>query len=282
MPVTKMANQHMPDPEMSVDETIQQISDALRRIGVRRGGILLVHSSLSALGYVPGGPETVILGLLDALGVGDGANAGTLLLPALSYQYTRWSGDPVPLFDVRQTPSNVGAIPEYFRTRPGTLRSIHPTHSVCGVGPRANEILGEHHLDDTPCGPHSPFRKLRATGPSPLGGQILMLGCGLRPNTSMHGVEEVAEASYLFGEFYTYRIVDAEGRESLMRCRSHGFHGWDQRYDRIAGLTEGTELRVGQVLQAQVHLLAARAMWQRALAAMESDPFYFVERRQSR
>jgi aminoglycoside 3-N-acetyltransferase len=263
---------------MSADETIHQISTALRRIGVRRGGILLVHSSLSALGYVPGGPETVILGLLDALGAGDGTNAGTLLLPALSYQYTRWSGDPVPLFDVHKTPSNVGTIPEHFRTRPGTLRSINPTHSVCGVGPRADEILGEHHLDETPCGPHSPFRKLRD-----LGGQILMLGCGLRPNTSMHGVEEVAEAPYLFGEFYTYRIVDGDGRESLMRCRAHAFHGWEQRYDRIADLlAEGTELRIGQVLQAQVHLLTARAMWQRALAAMESDPFYFVERRQSR
>jgi aminoglycoside 3-N-acetyltransferase len=77
--------------------------------------------------------------------------------------------------------------------------------------------------------------------------------------------------------------VDGDGRESLMRCRAHAFHGWEQRYDRIADLlAEGTELRIGQVLQAQVHLLTARAMWQRALAAMESDPFYFVERRQSR
>ncbi len=255
---------------MTPEEAIRRISEELRGAGLRRGGIALVHSSLSSMGHVPGGPETVILGMLDALG-----ESGTLLLPALSYEYTRWSGDPLPTFDVLHTPSNVGAIPEYFRTRPGTRRSVHPTHSVCGIGLRAEEILGGHDLDDTPCGPHSPFRKLRD-----LGGQVVMLGCGLRPNTSMHGVEEVAQAPYVLDGLYTYRIIYADGHEALMRCRAHGFRGLRQRYDRIEGLlTTGTELRVGQVLQAPVHIMNARAMWQRGAEAIRSEPFFFVEPR---
>jgi len=78
------------------------------------------------MGHVPGGPETVIRGLLGALGEG-----GTLLMPALSYNLVRLAApDVYPLFDYKNTPSIVGKITEYFRTRPGTLRSLHPTHNV--------------------------------------------------------------------------------------------------------------------------------------------------------
>ena len=252
---------------MDSREAQERIARDLSTAGVRQGGILLVHSSLSSLGQVPGGPETVMRGLIDALGP-----QGTLLLPALSYESV---GAAYPLFDVLRTPSCVGAIPEYFRTRPGTVRSVHPTHSVCGIGPQAASILGDHHLDETPVGEHSPLRKLRD-----LGGQVLFLGCGLRPNTSMHGVEELARAPYLFGDMVTYRIIHADGRETNMRCRHHGFGTWHQRYDRLESLlTVGEEIRIGKVLAATAHLLEARPMWTRALAALEKEPLHFVERR---
>ncbi len=243
----------------------QTITDDLLACGLRRGGIALVHSSLSSLGYVPGGPETVIKGLLGALGT-----EGTLLLPALSYEHV---GPMQRVFDVQRTPSNVGAIPEYFRTRKGTQRSVCPTHSVCGLGAQAAALLGEHHLDDTPCGARSPFRKLRDAG-----GQVVFLGCGLRPNTSMHGVEELARPPYLFSEMVTYRIIWPDGRETEQRCRAHDFRGWRQRYDRLEALLEkGSEMRIGQVLQARVYILEARAMWERALAALEKDKLCLVE-----
>jgi len=248
-------------------ETQNRIAAALMACGLRRGGIVLVHSSLSSMGYVLGGAETVIRGLLEALGP-----EGTLLLPTLSYEYV---GAHQRVFDMLHTPSNVGAIPEHFRTREGTLRSICPTHSVCGIGPLAEAILSEHHLGETPCGSHSPFRKLRD-----LGGQILFLGCGLRPNTSMHGVEELAQPPYLFGETITYRVILTDGDEICLRLRHHGFEGYRQRYDRIEPLLMlGEELHVGKVLAATVHLLEARAMWQKALAALEQDKLFFVERR---
>jgi len=249
------------------ETALNQIAEALLAVGVRPGGVLLVHSSLSSLGHVPGGPETVIRGLLEALGA-----RGTLLLPALSYEYV---GKQNPVFDVLRTPSCVGAIPEHFRLRPGTLRSIHPTHSVCAVGAQAASITGDHHLDSTPVGPHSPFRKVRD-----LGGQLLFLGCGLRPNTSMHGVEELAEPPYLYGETIRYRVILEDGREQTLDSRHHGFQGYRQRYDRLEPLLDqGSELRSGRVLAAQVYLLEAQPMWEKALAAYRRDPLYFVEQR---
>ena len=82
------------------------------------------------------------------------------MLPTLSYLYANRDN---PVFDVRRTPSNVGAIPEYFRTEYPVLRSLCPTHSCAAVGLRAEYLTGSHHLDETPCA-NSPFSRLRDAG----------------------------------------------------------------------------------------------------------------------
>ena len=245
------------------------IQKDLLALGVRPGSVLLVHASLRSLGPIPGADipadraEAVIQGLLYALGPG-----GTLLLPALSYQtVTR----DQPIFDVRATPSCVGALTEYFRTRPGTLRSVHPTHSVCGIGPRAAELLEGHELDTTPAGQHSPFARLPEVD-----GQVLFLGCGLRPNTSMHAVEERIAPPYLYSSPCDYQIICADGSQKSMMVMRHGFRGWEQRYDRLEQvMTSG--LRCGNVLQAACHLVEAAAMWPAALEKLRADPLYFVD-----
>ena len=191
------------------------------------------------------------------------------MAPALSYERV---GANSPFLDVASTPSNVGAIPERFGARPGTLWSVNPTHSVCGIGPLAEELLGSHHLDDTPCGAHSPFRKLRDVG-----GKILMLGCGLRPNTSMHAVEELVGPPYLFGPPIEYRVILATGEEIEITCKRHSFRGFTQRYDRLAEVMPAEGLTVGRALDATVHVIDARTMWRRAEATLREDPLYFVD-----
>lgn len=248
---------------MDTSETIEAMGRDLAALGVRQGGLLLVHSSLKSLGPVPGGPETVVRALLAALGP-----SGTLLMPALSYKSV--TGDH-PLFDPATTPSCVGAIPEYFRHRPGTLRSIHPTHSVCAVGARAQEITASHHLDRSPVGANSPFRLLRDHG-----GKVLMLGCGLKPNTSMHGVEELSEPPYLLLPHpIRYTICTTAGQRQV-EYRVHNFRGWAQCYDRLPQvMTSG--LSRGMVLQADCWLIDADEMWRCGGRTLRGNPYYFVE-----
>jgi aminoglycoside 3-N-acetyltransferase len=238
----------------------------LLALGVRPGGTLLVHSSLKALGTNAGGPAAVIDGLRRALGPD-----GTLLMPALSYATVTAAQ---PLFDVYRTRSCVGVIPETFRRTPGVRRSLHPTHSVCASGPLTGDLLGAHASDRTPCGQGSPFRRLQQ-----LGGQILMLGCGLAPNTSMHAIEELVAPPYLFGEPLVYTMVLEDGTRTDRRYTPHGFAGWEQRYDRIEGMLGSPGLRVGTVLGARCHLLEAASFWERALEALRGNPLAFVERR---
>ena len=236
----------------------------LLALGVRPGGVLLVHSSLRALGPAAGGPHAVIAALREALGPG-----GTLLLPALSYAAVT-PGHPV--FDVHATPSCVGIIPETFRQLPGVQRSLHPTHSVCGIGPLASELLGAHLSDTTPCGPCSPFHLLPEVH-----GQILMLGCGLGPDTSLHAVEELVVPPYLFGPPLRYTLVRQDGTRVERDYLTHGFVGWRQRYDRVGQMLAAPDLRTGSVLAAGCHLLEAAALWEHALAALRRDALAFVE-----
>ena len=248
-----------------MDEIVERIARELLAVGLRPGGVVMVHSSFHALGPVPGGAETVVRGFLRALGA-----EGTLLMPALSYKFVNARQT---LFDVRLTPSNVGYLPEYFRTRSGTLRSMHPIHSVCGVGARAAALLARHDLDTTPCGAHSPFRRLREVD-----GQVCFLGCGLRPNTSMHAVEELVVPPYLFGPEIAFRLRDHMGREREQTYRTHGFADYRQRYDRLADLLDANALHAGPCLQAPIHILDAPPMWEAALTALRNNPFALVER----
>ena len=124
----------------------------LINLGVKKGDVLVVHSSLKSMGKVDGGANTVIDALIEVVG-----KEGTILFPALTYSpcYSTLK------FDVKNTPSCVGYISEVFRNRPDIIRSFHPTHSVCAFGKFAKEITKDHFIDDTPVGENSPFHKGR-------------------------------------------------------------------------------------------------------------------------
>ena len=248
-----------------MNDVVRRMADDLINLGVKPGGVLLVHSSLKSLGPLPDGAESAIEGLLESIG-----HAGTILMPALSYETV---GAANPIFNVANTPSCVGALTEYFRTRARTTRSIHPTHSVCGLGAGAGRLLGAHSRDTTPCGTNSPVNKLRDEG-----GQILFLGCGLEPNTSMHAIEELVEPPYLYDKWVDYTIVGTNGTETSMRVRSHGFQNWRQRYDRVEEVMAGEGIKRGRVLSADCFLLEAPVLWRKAHEVLKTEPLYFVDR----
>jgi aminoglycoside 3-N-acetyltransferase len=179
--------------------TQQSLVAALRRLGVKPGGILLVHSSLSALGFVAGGARAVIRALIESIGP-----EGTLVLPTHSWEQMEGG---CRTFDVRRTPSCVGVIPEMFRSLPAAIRSLHPTHSVAASGPAASWLVEGHEYARTPCGAETPY--LRALDRDC---QILFLGVDLRCNTAFHTIEAVAELPYLLNQDPDlFTIIDGRG-----------------------------------------------------------------------
>jgi aminoglycoside 3-N-acetyltransferase len=243
---------------------IKKITQDAKYLGILKGDTLLVHSSYKALG-TDLNIRDVIKGLQEAIG-----DEGTLAFPSFSYRYSNPSN---LFFDIRETSSNVGAIPETFRGMDGVIRSACPTHSCCAKGCLAEELTGTHQIDETPCGEHSPFRKLMESN-----GKILMLGCELYPNTSMHAIEELVKPEYLFGDIYTYAVKGYDGRLTNQRLASHNFAGVTQRYDRIEHLLNKNELITGNILNAKSHLIIAEALWQKAYLKLREDNHYFVDR----
>lgn len=154
---------------------------------------LMVHSSLSAIGWVLGGAPTVVDALLDVIG-----DQGTLVMPAATPNCAdpaSWD-DPMisdtwldevrehlPVFNPNITPTSMGAIAECFRTWPATLRSNHPLSSVCANGPLAENIVSEHALAFSE-GNGTPFEKLYN-----LDCWILLLGVGFNRCTALHFAE---------------------------------------------------------------------------------------------
>ncbi len=233
----------------------------LRALGLKRGDVVMVHSSFKSLGIKD--PELILQALLETLG-----ETGTLLMPALSYLQ-----EPANIHNTNLTPTCVGFLAEYFRRRTGTLRSVHPTHSVCGVGAQVHAWLDDHIEDRTPCGPHSSFHKLLHST-----GKILMLGCGLEPNTAMHAIEEHAPPPYLFAPPMVYTITDTNRRTFEKEYIPHLFQNVIQRYERVAGLMTSAALSKGMVGQAPSYLIRGEALFEVALPRLRSDPFYFVDR----
>jgi aminoglycoside 3-N-acetyltransferase len=174
--------------------TRQSLAADLRKLGVAPGMTLLVHSSLSSLGWVNGGPIAVIQAFADVL-----TPEGTLVMPTHSGDLSDpalWENPPVPEpwwaiirdtmppFDPVSTPTRgMGRIPEIFRSMPGVLRSYHPSMSFAAIGPHAKTITANHPLD-YPLGEESPLARIYD-----LDGWILLLGVGYDSNTSFHLAE---------------------------------------------------------------------------------------------
>ncbi len=249
----------------------EKIHADLRSLGILPGDVLLMHSSFKSLGEVEGGAKTFFDALISYLG-----EEGTLVLPALSFvAVTREK----PYFNLLKTPSCIGYLAEYFRTQvAGVKRSMHATHSCCALGKHADALLENHRLDETPVGKNSPFAKLPA-----FSGKILFLGCSTDHNTSMHGVEELVEPSYLLDRKnkLTYELDDGAGgvyrKESVRHyfLKPDGTH-YSQKYSKIEQHLTGDEIRRGKILCADSTLMDAAAVWRRGEERLRKNEFYFV------
>jgi aminoglycoside N3'-acetyltransferase len=237
----------------------EDIARSLREVGLREGDGVFLHSSLSRFGEIEGGSKTVLEALEEVLGP-----SGVIAMPAFplvggTLEYL--STDPV--FDVRNTPSTMGSLTERFRTSPGVVRSLHPTHSVAARGPGAEELVEGHDDAETPFGEGTPFARM-------IDRELVQLwfGVGLRIFTLYHAFECLRPGGFPIKVFQEQRIdahvIDAEGRERTVSTLVHdpvvGARKDETREamrDHLleAGVLQRTKLGRGEVMSARMPAL---------------------------
>lgn len=189
-----MGEQRVIDQTSQRPATAASLTSDLRGLGDLAGATVLIHSSLSALGFVCGGPQAVVEALLAAVG-----SSGTLVMPTHSAHLSdpaAWRNPAVPetwwatiranmpIFDAATTPTReMGAVVEVFRDHPAARRSSHPQTSFAALGPQAARMCGEHQLPHR-LGERSPLERLYEAG-----GWVLLLGVDHSVNTSLHLAE---------------------------------------------------------------------------------------------
>ena len=169
----------MADDEKRRPLTTVEIVGQLGALGVRPGGVLLVHTSFRATRPVEGGPAGLIAALRDAIGPD-----GTLVMPS-------WADEDDEPFDPLTTAAapSLGVVADTFWRLPGVQRSDQ-FFAFAAAGPNAARITA----DPLPLPPHraeSPVGRVHE-----LDGQVLLLGAGQDANTTLHLAEVLARVPY--------------------------------------------------------------------------------------
>lgn len=177
--------------------TPADVCDTLRAVGVQEGATIIVHASLSRLGWVVGGAHGVVAGMLDAVGP-----EGTIVMPAQTgvSDPSTWEHPPVPeswwqtirdtwpVFDPKVTPRRgMGAVMECFARLDGVVHSDHPCLGFAARGPLAASLMHPHTLE-AGLGDDSPLGRMYAAGT-----RIVLIGVDHANDTSLHLAEHRAD-----------------------------------------------------------------------------------------
>lgn len=183
--------------------TARELADELVRMGMKPGSVVIVHCAMNNFYNYRGSVDELIDELLRVLGP-----EGTLCMPAFPYD----KNNPDKVFDVRTEKTAAGLLAETFRKRPGVKRSLNQLQSVCALGPKADYIVGEHHLSKISFDKYSPFYKIYE-----LGGYAVSLGLARAYYSVCAHVPEALlydEIGFFHDKFtipVTFKYIDQDG-----------------------------------------------------------------------
>lgn len=241
----------MSEKPVSKDELLHQLAE----LGVKPGGVLLVHTAFSKVKPIEDGPMGLIAALEARLGP-----QGTLVMPSMSY-------DDEHVFDPAATScrEEVGVVADTFWRLPHVLRGDN-AHAFAASGAQAAFITGPSPLD-VPHGLDSPVGRVYS-----LDGQVLLLGIGHGSNTTIHLAEKLAGVRYRMKARLTI-LKDGQPEwfeyEEINHCC--------QNFQRMDAWLDARGLqRKGRVGCAEARLIRSRAIVDVAVEQLRLDETAFL------
>jgi aminoglycoside 3-N-acetyltransferase len=254
--------------------TPTQLCADIARLGVAAGQVVMLHTSVKAVGPVLGGPNTILQSLLDVL-----TTDGTLMMyvgwqeipdwldemtpeEAAHYRAHHPPFDPATSRAVREN----SILAEFLRTWPGAHRSLNAENSMSAVGAKAAWITADHPLNYG-YGPGSPLENLVQVG-----GKVLLLGSPLDTVTLLHYAENRARMRHKNRVHYQYPVL-REGQviwievDDFETGEPHGDYSFEQIVTEYLATGQGQR---GMVGSATSYLLDAADLTTFAIAWLEA------------
>jgi aminoglycoside 3-N-acetyltransferase len=188
--------------------TKEDIKKDLRKLGIKEGDRIVVHSSLSGLGHVKGGAKTVCRALMELV-----ARDGVLMMPSFNHFTPFKEGGP-GYYSPGETPAANGKVPDAFWRMKGVYRSLNPSHAFAVWGKEAESYVRNHHKLLT-MGENSPLHLLEKCG-----GKVVLIDCPTA-NTFHHVVEMTNNVPCLGKRAEEYPVKMPDGR--MVGCRTWGW-----------------------------------------------------------
>lgn len=197
--------------------TTVMMADQFQNLGLQQGDVVLVHSSLRAMGVVEGGADAVIDALLEVLG-----SSGTLVMPTFTF---RNEHDPLRIIDPRHEPSDVGILTEVFRARPQTRYSVAFRHRFHAAGYHA-EYITQANPEISVFSSEGSFGRMQR-----LHTKIMLIGLTFSRCTAHHFAEAILQVPYRQmvekpmkvraenGDLYDLRLIDYQPKPLEHRPR---------------------------------------------------------------
>lgn len=246
--------------------TKKDIINALTKLGVKKGDIILIHSDIGVFGKLATFDKNFLLqSIIDSFKevVGE---SGTIVMPTFTYSFLK--NKP---FDVAKSKSTVGTLTEYFRQQPEVKRTIHPTHSVAIWGKYKNSLLniGKGTFNKT-----SIFGKLHE-----LHCKIIFFGVSFHKScTHIHYIEEIHGVPYRYVKKIKGKIiVDKKEYEYqfLFYCRYafviNSFLRLEKRLKKVGLLKE---VRLGNSL---ISITGVDDMFNEGYKLLDKDRYFFLK-----
>ncbi|CAN5434570.1 aminoglycoside 3-N-acetyltransferase [soil metagenome] len=247
----------------------ENLIQQLINLGIEPNDTIMVHASLRAIGKVLGGPDQVLLAIIEAI-----APHGTLMMYVgcepeyeavgrgnISTEEEQHILQYCPAFDptTARARCDYGALAEFFRSLPGVICSTNPGARMAAMGSKANWLLAEHPLQYG-YGPDSPLASFYEAS-----GKVLLLGSDLDQVTLLHYAEHIApitEKRVVRFKVPLLQNDQRQWRDVEEYDTGMGIRQWPERFfaEIVKNYLNTYKINVGKVGNADSLLLDARQL----------------------